>query len=202
MTRAAPTPVVAPGWPARLLAPAGVGVLAGVAAKVADESSWRWAADLGSFPAAWVLAVALLGRAAGSPRSAAVAAAVGFTAMTVAYYAWAALVLGFGWTLELPVWLVLSVTAVPVFAVVVQESTRRAGALPGALLAVASGVVLARGAVGRLPDGDVRPVQLVADVVVAVLVCGVLPRHRSTRAWALALTLPLAVLFHVVLALR
>jgi len=49
----------------RLLATfAGLGVLAGVAAKAADESGWRWAADLGSYPAAWVLAVAVIGRSA------------------------------------------------------------------------------------------------------------------------------------------
>ena len=47
-----------------------LGVLAGVAAKAADESGLRWAADLGSYPAAWVLAVALLGRLPrpGAPR--------------------------------------------------------------------------------------------------------------------------------------
>jgi len=47
------------------------GVLAGIAAKAADESGRRWAADLGSYPAAWVLAVALIGRCAGTPRAAA-----------------------------------------------------------------------------------------------------------------------------------
>lgn len=36
-----------------------VGGLAGIAAKAADESGVRGAADLGSYPAAWVLAVAL-----------------------------------------------------------------------------------------------------------------------------------------------
>ncbi|TFV44632.1 hypothetical protein [Blastococcus sp. TF02A-35] len=51
----------------RAAAAALAGVLAGVAAKAADESGWQWAADLGTYPAAWVLAVALLGRCARRP---------------------------------------------------------------------------------------------------------------------------------------
>jgi hypothetical protein len=61
-----------------------LGLLAGVAAKAADESGLRWAADLGSYPAAWVLAVALLGRAAWSVPAAAARSAVFFAAMSVA----------------------------------------------------------------------------------------------------------------------
>ena len=61
-----------------------LGVLAGVAAKAADESGPGWAADLGSYPALWVLAVGLVGRAAPGPRAAAVRAGVFFAAMTVA----------------------------------------------------------------------------------------------------------------------
>jgi hypothetical protein len=44
-----------------------LGLVAGALAKAADESGSRWAADLGSYPAAWVLAVALLGGAAPRP---------------------------------------------------------------------------------------------------------------------------------------
>jgi hypothetical protein len=33
-----------------------VGALAGVTTKAADGSPWTWAADLGTYPAAWVLA--------------------------------------------------------------------------------------------------------------------------------------------------
>ena len=46
---------------------AGLGLVAGALAEAADESGPRWAADLGSYPAAWVLAVALLGGAAPRP---------------------------------------------------------------------------------------------------------------------------------------
>ncbi len=80
-----------------LLRCAGLGLVAGALAEAADESGLGWAADLGSFPAAWVLAVALLGRAAATVRAAAARSAVSFATMSVAYHAWAALVLGFGW---------------------------------------------------------------------------------------------------------
>ncbi len=44
-----------------------LGLVAGALAKAADESGLRWAADLGSHPAAWVLVVALLGGPAPRP---------------------------------------------------------------------------------------------------------------------------------------
>ncbi|TFV91639.1 hypothetical protein E4P40_05645 [Blastococcus sp. CT_GayMR20] len=162
---------------------AAFGLLAGIAAKVGDESGWSWAGDLGSYPAAWVLAVALIGRAAPAWRTAAVRAAVFFAAMTVAYYAYAAWVLGFGWNRLLPVWLLLSATAVACAAVAAWWGTRRPGPLPGALMAAAAGIVLAGRGAG---------IQLVVDVVVAVVLVLLLPRHGSTRVWALVLTLPMA----------
>ena len=165
------------------------GVLAGIAAKAADESRWRWAADLGSYPAAWVLAVALIGWRAPSLHTAAVRAGVFFAAMTVAYYGWAALVLHFGWNVRLLIgWLVLSATAVPLTAAAAHWSTRRSGWPPGALLATAAGITLGGGALGHAGE---HPVQAVADVAVAVLLVGVLPRNGRTRVWAVALALPL-----------
>jgi len=168
---------------------AAAGVVAGIAAKAADESGRQWAADLGSYPAAWVLAVAVIGWAAPALPAAAVRAGVLFTAMTVAYYAWAALVLDFGWDVRLLVaWLVLSATAVPLTAAAVSRATRRAGWLPGAVLAMAAGTTLGAGA---LADAGDHPVQAAADVVVAVLLVAVLPRHARTRLWAVVLTVPL-----------
>ncbi|MGY1830117.1 hypothetical protein ACI8AA_06755 [Geodermatophilus sp. SYSU D01180] len=170
-----------------------LGLLAGIAAKAADESGVAWAAALGSQPAAWVLAVAALGRWAPSPRAAAVRAAAFFAAMTVAYYAWAAVVLGFAWTPGLlAAWLVLSATAVPVTAAAAWQGTRADGPLPGALVAGIAGIALAGGDAPALwPGGaDPRPVQAAADIVTAVLLTAVLPRCRGTRAWALALVVP------------
>src|SRR4051794_11737415 len=175
-----------------------VGVLAGVAAKAADESSWTWAADLGTYPAAWVLAVALIGRQAPGPLAAAVRSAVFFAAMSVAYYAWAALVLGFGWTWLLGAWLVLSATAVPATAVAAQWATRRPGPLAGLLMAAGAGLVLGSGGAQRLwywlTESWQGPhlTQGVVDVLVALALILLLPRHRSTRGWAAVLVLPMA----------
>lgn len=177
-----------PAEPARLLAAAPAGLVAGVAAKAADESGLAWAADLGSYPAPWVLAVAVLGRAAPSVRAAATRSAVFFAVMSMAYYAWAALVLGFGWNRLLGAWLVLSLTAVPAVAVAVHRATRRDGPLPGALLAGAAGIVLGGGAV--LGDAASHPVQAGADVLVAAVLVAVLPRRACTRLWAVAFLAP------------
>jgi len=167
-----------------------LGVGAGIVAKAGDESGWRWAADLGSYPAAWVLAVALIGWRAPTVRAAAVRAGVFFAAMTVAYYTWAALVLDFGWEVRLlGAWLVLSATAVPLTAAGVHVATRRTGWLPGALLAMAAGITLGGGA---LEDAGSHPVQVVVDVLVAGVLVVVLPRDTRTRLAAVLLTLPLS----------
>jgi hypothetical protein len=173
--------------PALPLAAVG-GLVAGTAAKVAD-SGWRWANDLGHYPAAWVLVVALIGWRAPSLRAAAVRAAVFFAVMSVGYYGWAALVLDRGWELRLLVaWLVLSATAVPLTAAAGHVATRRTGWLPGAMLAMAAGIVLGGGVLG---DPGAHPMQAVVDVVVAVGLVVVLARDGRTRLWALALTAPL-----------
>ncbi len=166
-----------------------LGVLAGVVAKAADESGLTWAADLGSYPALWVLAVALVGRAAPTARAAAARAALFFAAMTLAYYAWAALVLGFGWNRLLPAWLVLSATAVAGVAAAVQVAARRSGLLPAAVSAAAAGIVLGGGALGGPPG---HAVQAVADVAVVAVLLAVVPRDRRTRLTALLVVLPAA----------
>jgi hypothetical protein len=174
------------------------GAVAGIAAKAADESSWSWAADLGTYPAAWVLAVALIGRQAPGPLAAAVRAAAFFAVMSAAYYAWAALVLGFGWSRLLGAWLLVSVTAVPLVAVAVQWATRRPGVLAGAVLAAAAGLVLGGEGVLRLwhwlTDSwqALHLVQGVVDVVVALTLTLAFPRQRSTRIWAVVLAVPMA----------
>jgi hypothetical protein len=141
-----------------------------------------------SYPAAWVLAVALLGRAAPTVCAAAARSAAFFAAMSVAYYAWAALALGFGWNRLLGAWLLLSATAVPAVAAAVRWATRCPDLLPGAPLAGTAGIVLAGGAV--LADATARPVQAVADVAVAAVLVVVLPRDARTRLWAAVLLVP------------
>jgi hypothetical protein len=175
-----------------------LGLLTGIAAKAGDESGWRWAADLGSDPAAWVLAVALIGRYAPTSALAALRGAVFFAAMTVAYYGWAAWVLDMGSDRDLVViWLMLSATAVATFSAVIWWSTRRPGPAAGALVALGAATAQVGGAVHRLhlwADGAlvelVNPVQAVVEVATALVMALVLPRHRSTRIWAVLLIVP------------
>jgi len=177
-----------------------LGLLAGVAAKAADASGAPWLADLGSYPAAWVLAVALVARSAPSTRSAATGSAVFFAVMSVGYYGWAVGVLGFGLRptlVLLAAWVALSVTAVPAFAAVVHEACARRGPLAGVLLAGAAALAVADRTLWLLvvrPEGAVlHPVQGVVSAAVALVVAGVLPRHHRTRVVALALLVPAAV---------
>ncbi|MGY2065449.1 DUF6518 family protein [Blastococcus sp. SYSU DS0619] len=197
-----PTPARPGPGAGGLLRPAGfalLGVLAGIAAKAGDESGWQWAGDLGTYPAAWVLVVALIGRSAPRVGAAALRAAVFFAAMTAAYYGWAVVVLGFGYEPELVLaWLLLSATAVAVFAAATWWASCRPGPAAGAVLALAAGTALVNGAVRGLwlewtgSDVVLHPVQAVVEVVVALVVVLALPRHRSTRLWALGLLLPMA----------
>jgi hypothetical protein len=175
-----------------------LGVLAGVAAKAGDESGWRWAADLGTYPAAWVLAMALVGRAAPTVGAAALRAAALFAAMTAAYHAWAVWVLGFGYDPDLIVtWLVLSATAVAAVAAVSWWATRRTGPAPGALLALIAGTALAGGALRGIylwwsgAEPVLHPVQAGVEVVVALVIVLALPRHRATLIWAAVLVAPM-----------
>ena len=195
--RTAPQPIVRRPVAAPVLA--ALGVVAGIAAKAADESGWGWARDLGSFPAAWVLAVALIGRLAPSWRAAVVRSAVFFAAMSIAYYAWAAEVLHFGWNRRLlGEWLVLSLTAVPATALAAWWASRRSGGIPGALLALLAAIAIGGGVVrqqwgiwtGAQPYLMAQPVQAVVDIVVALVLVLVLPLHWRTRLWAVVLTVP------------
>jgi hypothetical protein len=174
------------------------GALAGVAAKAADASPWRWAEDLGHYPAAWLLAVAVVARWSPTTTGAAARSAVFFAVMTAAYYGWADLVQGAGpgtWRLA-AVWWALSATAVPAYSVLVRAAAVdvRAAPVAGAVLALAGGLALAEGAT---PD---RPVQLVASVVVALLITCALPAEHRTRARALVLLVPGALVASAALA--
>jgi hypothetical protein len=76
-----------PTWLVLALITAG-GALAGIAAKIADESPITGMADLGTSPTVWVLALAVIARFAPTPVHAAIRAAAFFVAMCIGYYAW------------------------------------------------------------------------------------------------------------------
>jgi hypothetical protein len=184
------------------------GVAAGVAAKAADESTIHWASDLGTYPAVWILVIALIGRFAPTGGWAAARGVAFFVAMTLSYYAWSVFVLGFGIDRWLSIWAVLAVTAVPLLAVAVWWASRETGIHRAAVMAGMAGIALADGTVhrlwlmllGDLPAGfPVRPFQALFNVLAALVIAGCLPVHRRARAWALGLTPVMAILAGMVI---
>ena len=189
-------------WPGALsvVGLAAAGLACGVAAKIGDEASVRWATDLGSYPGAWVLTLAMIGWCASTAARAALLSAAFFAAMTLSYYGWASEVLGFTWEAYSYAWLAASVTVVPLFAAGTWWATRRSGALPGAVMALMAGLVMADGTVhqlwleaaGHLPDGTpLHVTQAVTNLVVLVALVAFLPRRMATRAWAVVLVVPM-----------
>jgi len=177
---------------------AALGVVAGVAAE-AFHRSVGWGAAQGSFTAASVLAVALVGRLAPRGSAAVLRSVVFYAAMSIAVCVSAAELFDVGWNFrQLAAWLFLSATVVPALALALWWATQRAGLLPGALVAVPTAFVLAGGAVwwqievmtGRQPHLVDRPVQAAFEAVTALVLLLALPRHASTRVWAVVLAVP------------
>ncbi len=170
-------------------------------AKIADDSARTWAAELGTYLAVWVLAVALLAVTAPTPATAAWRSAVAMAAMCVGYYGWAMGVLDFSWTNLALAWMAIAVTAVPIAAALVRWARDRAGVLPVAIT-LAMVVMTASDGIfrqlwlvmaGAIPNmSGLHLPQVAADLAVIITLC-LLPRAASTRRWSLALA-PLAVL--------
>ncbi len=175
------------------------GLAAGAAAKIADESGIGWLADLGTYPAVWVLALAVLSRAAPSAAAAAVTAGMFFSSMVLGYYAWARLALSFPWGPEPLYWLAIATVAVPLLATGVWWALRNTGALAGLVLSAVAAIAVGNGAMlrafraltGHLPLDLLRPVQVIAEIVISILLIVVFPRDNRTRWWAIAAWLPL-----------
>ena len=180
-----------------------LGAASGVVAKLADNSDISWASDLGTYPAIWLFTSAVIGRFSPDVIQAALRGVAFFIGLSLGYYAWSVFVLQFGIGGYLFLWGGLAVTAVPVVAAVLWWASRHRGPLAGFVMAMTAGLALSDGTViqmwwrllGELPgEFPLRPVQALADVVVALVVVGIVPVHRATRGWALALLLPAAVL--------
>ncbi len=200
---------LAPARPvvARLLTPAVAvwalgGAAAGLTAKLADESSVRWAADLGTYPALWVLVLVVVGWRSRTPGRAAVQSAAFFLAMTVTYYLYARLALGFAGGGHEGVWALAAVTVAPLAAAAAAWALRSARPpAAGAVLALLAALALAGGAVDQYllaargllpPEVPLHPVQAVAELGVVVLAVFVAPRDWARRGWAAAMLLPAA----------
>jgi hypothetical protein len=181
-----------------------LGALSGALAKAADESPYRWAADLGTYPAAWVLALALVARLSPTMPLAAVRASVFFLSMSLAYFAWSSVVLGFGVERYALLWLALAVSAVPVGASVSHWACNRRGALPGLVLAAVAALAVADRLAWQLwwawvlddapDDFPLRPFQAFFGIAVALVITAVLPRHHRTRRYAVLCLLSVAIL--------
>jgi hypothetical protein len=112
-----------------------LGALCGVLAKAADESSHRWAADFGTYPAVWVLALAPIARLSPPMLLAAVRASAFFLAIRQAHVLWSYVVLGFGSERSAMLWLALAASAVPLGAAFARWACNCRGVVPGLLLA-------------------------------------------------------------------
>jgi hypothetical protein len=181
-----------------------LGTTCGIAAKAADESQLHWASNLGNFPAAWVLALALIGWLAPTPGRAALRAGAFFVAVCLAYYAWASSMMGFPVAYDIWLWTGLAASAVPVLAAAVRWTRDRHGLLPGLILATVAALAVVDGVVWQLwrawreggaPEWfPLRPFQALINVTVALVVAGILPRDHRTRLWAIVLLLPSAII--------
>jgi Family of unknown function (DUF6518) len=173
----------------------------GVLAKLGDESGERWAADLGTYPGFWAALVVLIGWLSRSMAGAALNGALVFVGMVSGYYLWTHAVLGYGGGPFELVWATLAVALCPALAAASWWATRRPGLLPAIVLAVPAGLTLASGPVnqvflvleGLLPE-PTHWAQAIFDLVFAVLIVLVLPRHASTRLWGAFLCVPASLL--------
>lgn len=183
----------------RLAGVAALGAASGVLAKVADESGIGWLSDLGSYPGAWVVVVALFGFLAPTPMAAGLRSALFFVAMCLAYYGWSILALGFPFASELFFWLAIAVSAVPAIAASAWWATRHRGFRAGVVLAAIAGLALSSGrahqfwlyANGLVPEHVLRPVQALLEISMALVIALVLPRYGVTRGWAAAALVPM-----------
>lgn len=179
--------------PAWLFSAGVVGFLFGVLAKAGDNWGERWATDLGTYPALWILVIVLLGLLASTVVDAAIGAVAFFVPMVLAYYGWSIPVLGYDMTPYAFAWGLLAVTLCPALAALSWLAIRRRGVLAGLVLGLMAGAILGEGPIrqfwllinGGLPaDFPMHPVQAIVDVAFATLIIFVVPRTRSARLWA------------------
>jgi hypothetical protein len=125
-----------------------------------------------------------------------------FLGVSAGYYVWATVVLHFP-AGRLPLlWGPVAVTLAPLVAAMAWWASRERGLVAGAVHAACAGVALSDGSVRRAWLGLAtrvtgepwRPAQAALVLAVAVLVTVVVPRHASTRAWAVLLAIPMGAL--------
>ncbi len=168
------------------------GLVAGVAAKWADEAGIGEWADLGTYAGAWVVAITLIAAFSRRWLDAVLRTVAFMLTALVAYYAYAVWVLDFSVPSRLVVgWLALALILVPPFSIIAWYS-RRGGWLATLGVAVPVGVLLAEAYtfVRVLP---LHQVQFVFNLVSAVLLLVILARGHEQRLRTLVLVLPVAI---------
>lgn len=165
------------------------GALIGLLAKVVDETAVI--DDIGTDYGVWVVFVTLIGAFAPSPAQAAARATAFMAAAMTAYYVLQASSFGFFSQNLFLAWLLLSLTAVPVWAAITSQA-RGAGWLCALATSVPVGLLLAEAWEQRHHLG-LHVESLVFDLAAAVLLALLLPRDWATRARVAVLTVPVAV---------
>lgn len=176
-----------------------LGAVSGVLAKMADETQVGWLNDLGTYPAIWMLVIVVISvRAPGPPVAAGVATAF-FLSLTLGYYAYARLVLGFGSAREELIWLVAGLTLAPISAALLHWSHSSPRWWASVVPAIYAGLMLSSGPLRQyvlhfqsaLPEQiRLRPVQALVDIAVALTIVALIPSTSRSRRLAIALTIP------------
>lgn len=179
-----------------------LGGVSGVAAKMADESSFRFLSDVTTFPTLWLMAAVLMGRFSQTWWIAYLGSSAFFLAMCTAYYAWSAVVLGYPTGRYLAIWSIVAISIAPATSMAVQVFSRRSGTLAAAVMAVVGSMAMMDGSLhqlwlnyqGLLPPGlPLRSNQAVFDLVVSCSVVG-LTKDRRTRLIAFVILVPACML--------
>ena len=178
------------------------GLLAGVLAKLGDQSTWRWATDLGTYPSAWIFAIVVIAVVASSALRAGILAGVFSVAAITSYYAWSAIVLGFPVGLFPLLWMIVALVIAPPFAATVWLAGERDGTPSVVAAAGVSSLMLSDGPIQQfwneltigLPDSfPFHPAQACFGVVFAVATIGMLVDSSKARLAAATLTIPFAI---------
>lgn len=184
-----------PVWASFLAALLG-GLMAGAAAKFADESSIPAVGHIGTNFAVWIVLVVLIAALSRSWQRAVLCAVAFLLAMVAAYYVVQMLLFGFFSPRLFLAWTAIGLFLAPPFAALTWY-TRRTGWLAALAAAMPIGLLLAEAYSVRFhlqnPFNDNYKIQFAFNIVAAVALFLILSRNRAQRMRVLVLT-PLVML--------
>lgn len=170
-----------------------LGLALGVLAKVADQSPVPGLGDVGTYLGAWVVVVTMIAVRAPSRVMAAMRAALALIGMVVAYYVTAYLYFRVIPLLDIAVWSIAALTAVPALAAFMWPA--RATGWPAAVgVALPVGLLVAEAWSLRHYVGmGLHIAPFVFDVLAALLLLVLLPSSQAQRLRSGALAVPVAL---------